>query len=112
MVISEIISTETKYVDNLNIILSTFLSSLETVVSPRSLRQLIPAQLDQLVESHEELLSDLKHRLSSESEYYGYVGDIFSRLCSPSNVSRCISLFLFHIQIQLKKILWDRNVWN
>ncbi len=87
MVISEITSTEAKYVKNLNAILS-FLGPLETVVSGRSLRQLIPAQLEQLLESHEEILADLKNCGSrDEFDCENSVGQIFSKLCSPSNVS-------------------------
>jgi len=91
MIIGEIASTEAKYVENLNTILSTFLPSLETVVSPRSLRQLVPAQLDQLLENHEELLGDLQDRLRVGSEDYDLVGDVFSKLCSHSNVCRGFS---------------------
>ncbi len=84
MIVNEIITTESRYIDNLNVILSLFMPAFEHVVAPRDLRLLIPAQLEMLVESHQELLTTLKQRMRSETTFYG---DIFSRLCGPSNVS-------------------------
>ena len=90
MVINEIISTETKYINNLNTILSIFLPAFEHVVAPRDLRLLIPAQLEMLVESHQEILNRLKQRVDNKSKFYGIVGDIFARLCD-SNVRRIVT---------------------
>lgn len=87
MIINEVISTEAKYIDNLNTILTVFLPALEHVVTPRDLRLLVPAQLEVLMETHQELLDNLKQRMSGEAQFYGFVGDIFSRLCGHSNVS-------------------------
>ena len=87
MAIREMVATETKYVENLKKILTIFLPALKTVVSPKTLNRLFPAQLKQLVEHHEEILNDMKNSLNSESEYYGFVGDIFSRLYKYWNVS-------------------------
>ena len=87
MVISELISTERKYIKNLNTILTVFMPAFEHVVAPRDLRLLIPAQLEMLVESHQSILDSLKERMNKETEFYDYVGEIFSRLCTHSNVS-------------------------
>lgn len=87
MVIDELISTESKYINNLNTILSVFLPAFEHVVAPRDLRLLIPAQLEMLLEAHQGILESLKQRMSSQTKFYGFVGDIFSRLCGHSNVS-------------------------
>lgn len=84
MVINEIISTETKYINDLNTILSIFLPAFEHVVAPRNLRLLIPAQLEMLVESHQEILTRLKQRVDNGSKFYGIVGDIFARLCDQN----------------------------
>jgi hypothetical protein len=69
------------------VILSVFMPAFEHVVPPRALRLLIPAQMEMLIESHQEILSGLKKRMSSDTKFYGFVGDIFSRLCGHSNVS-------------------------
>ena len=87
MVVNELITTETKYIDNLNTILTIFMPALEHVVPARSLRLLIPAQLEQLVESHQEILTNLQRHMNSDLDDYSFVGDIFSELCSRTNVS-------------------------
>lgn len=90
MIINEILTTETKYIDNLNTILSIFLPAFEHVVAARNLRLLIPAQLEMLVESHQQIKNTLKQRMDRESDMYGCIGDIFSHLCENSNVSIAI----------------------
>lgn len=87
MVIDEIISTETKYIDNLNTILSVFMPAFEHLVAARDLRLLIPAQLEMLIESHQDILRTLKQRMSTETKFHGFIGDIFSRLCGNTQVS-------------------------
>lgn len=87
MVVNELVSTETKYINNLNTILNVFLPALEHVVAARDLRLLIPAQLEMLVESHTAILAQLKQRQNRSSESYGLVGSVFSDLCTHSNVS-------------------------
>ena len=66
MVVNELITTETKYIDNLNTILTIFMPALEHVVPARSLHLLIPAQLEQLVESHQEILTNLQRHMNSD----------------------------------------------
>lgn len=93
MVINELISTESKYINNLNTILSVFMPAFEHVVAARDLRLLIPAQLEMLVESHQDILKTLKQRMSKETKFHGFIGDIFSRLCGNSNVSVLLSKY-------------------
>lgn len=90
MVINEIISTEIKYTNNLNTILSIFLPAFEHVVAPRALRLLIPAQLEMLVEAHQEILTRLKQRVDNGSKFYGIVGDIFAHLCDSNVRYGCV----------------------
>ena len=87
MVINEIIDTERKYIANLEVLLNIYLPALETVVAPRDLRLLFPAQLEPLVERHSTLLVKLDERMSDNTLFPGIVGDIFARLLKESNVS-------------------------
>ena len=87
MIINEIFTTESKYIGNLNTILTVFLPAFEHVVAARDLRLLIPGQLETLIESHQHILNTLKQRLDRDCQSYGLVGDIFSHLCENSSVS-------------------------
>ena len=55
-------------------------------MSPSSLRLLIPAHLEQLVDIHQEILTKLKQHMAPDSERHGLVGEIFSDLCMQSEV--------------------------
>lgn len=103
MVINELIDTESKYINNLNTILTVFMPALEHVVAPRDLRLLIPAQLEMLVESQQDILKTLKQRMGSETKFYGFIGDIFSRLCN-ANVSN-LSRVTFTVAIRKRSVL-------
>ena len=88
MVIGELIDTEQRYIQNLEILLNVYLPELEHVVAPRDLRLLFPAQLEPLLERHRELLGRLEERAREGSQFLGIVGDIFGQLCDGGNVSK------------------------
>lgn len=86
MVIGELIDTEQRYINNLEILLNVYLPALEDVVAPRDLRLLFPAQLEPLLERHRELLGRMEER--EESPFAGTIGNIFNQLCNGGNVSK------------------------
>jgi len=83
MVIGELIDTEQRYINNLEILLNVYLPALEDVVAPRDLRLLFPAQLEPLLERHRELLGRMEER--EESPFAGTIGNIFNQLCNGGN---------------------------
>ncbi len=87
MIINEIIDTERRYVSSLEVLLNVYLPVLETVVAPRDLRLMFPAQLEPLLDRHGILLTKLEERMSENTLFPGIVGDIFARLLKETNVS-------------------------
>lgn len=87
--ISELISTEQRYVTQLEVLLGLFLPSLVGVVPPKELRLLLPEQLESMLAAHKELLARMEERASPSHVFQGIVGDLFGRLCSQTSVSVC-----------------------
>lgn len=85
--LGELLQTERRYISSLEIILSVFLTNVETVIAPRDLRLMFPCQLEPMIVMHRDLLARLEERVDGVSRWHGIVGDVFGRICSDKEVS-------------------------
>ena len=53
------------------------------------------------MESHQEILTNLQRHMNSDLDDYSFVGDIFSELCSRTNVSNLLARWYMLYQVVL-----------
>ena len=87
MVIYKIMDTERKYLRHFHVLLDGYLPVVKEMSSPREIRVLFPAQLEPMMERHEELLSQLETRMECSNHSPTIIGDIFASFFNVSIIA-------------------------